>query len=77
MTTIKSVQLGFLAQWQPEKPARIATLILLFYLRQGLSKYERFDLRLSIGGELERLAGRETDVVDMEAVPKALLTFFS
>jgi predicted nucleotidyltransferase len=35
----------------------------------GMSKYERFDLRLEISGELERLAGREADVVDMEAAP--------
>lgn len=35
----------------------------------GLSKYERFDLRLSLAGELARLAGREADVVDMETAP--------
>jgi predicted nucleotidyltransferase len=35
----------------------------------GLSKYERFDLRLLLAGELARLAGREADLVDMEAVP--------
>jgi predicted nucleotidyltransferase len=34
-----------------------------------LSKYERFDLRLLIGGELARLAEREVDVVDMAAAP--------
>lgn len=35
----------------------------------GLSKFERFDLRLSIGNDLEQLVGREIDVVDMEAAP--------
>jgi predicted nucleotidyltransferase len=34
-----------------------------------LSNYERFDLRLLIGVELERLAKREVDVVDMETAP--------
>lgn len=35
----------------------------------GLSKYERFDLRLGLMGELERLSGREADVVDMQSAP--------
>ncbi len=35
----------------------------------SLSKYERFDLRLLMAGELSRLVGREVDLVDMEASP--------
>lgn len=35
----------------------------------ALSKYERFDLRLLMAGELSRLTGREVDLVDMEAAP--------
>ncbi|MCR4443403.1 MAG: nucleotidyltransferase domain-containing protein [Peptococcaceae bacterium] len=35
----------------------------------GLSKQERFDLRLKLAGEMTRLAGRTVDVVDIQAVP--------
>jgi hypothetical protein len=35
----------------------------------GLSKYERFDLKLYFSGELSYLAGRDVDVIDMESVP--------
>ena len=35
----------------------------------ALSKYERFDLRLLMAGELSRLTGREVDLVDIEAAP--------
>lgn len=35
----------------------------------GLSKHERFDLRLCLAGEMTRLAGRDVDVVDMQSVP--------
>jgi predicted nucleotidyltransferase len=34
-----------------------------------LSKQERFNLRLSIASELSSLAGRDVDIVDMQAVP--------
>jgi hypothetical protein len=35
----------------------------------GLSKYERFDLKLYLAGELSRLAGQDVDVIDMQSVP--------
>lgn len=35
----------------------------------SLSKFERFDLRLLIGNDLEQSIRREVDVVDMEAAP--------
>jgi Predicted nucleotidyltransferases len=35
----------------------------------GLSKYERFDLKLYLAGELTPLAERDVDVVDMQSAP--------
>jgi len=35
----------------------------------GLSKHERFDLKLCLAGELTRMAGRDVDVVDMQSAP--------
>jgi predicted nucleotidyltransferase len=34
-----------------------------------LSKYERFDLKLDLAGELTRLAGHDVDVIDIQSVP--------
>lgn len=35
----------------------------------GLSKHERFDLRLCLAGEMTRLARRDVDIVDMQSAP--------
>ncbi|MZP30474.1 nucleotidyltransferase domain-containing protein [Heliobacterium undosum] len=47
-----------------ERPGSDIDIAILF--QQGLSKWERFQLRLEIAGLLEDIAGRQVDVVDLE-----------
>lgn len=51
------------------KDRKDSDIDLAILFEPDLSKQERFDLRLSIASDLSSLAGRDVDIVDMQAVP--------